>query len=232
MLAAVMAGAPPSSALARPMGYAGSNMAMADLREGRIEAGVNHAWTPADALGIAAVRLRGPGTQYSEHLEAGYTRLLVRRNAPDAQSNLWLSAGLGALRERTHAPAAASVPAHGHGGAPALAAAPQVVRTTRPAVSLGLKGDWETTRLYAAAGARLVRARGMRHDHGSVQAGFAFTDARYDAVQPWLILEARRSTGDGRAELTAMVRLIHRSFRADAGVNDDGRPRLNINYIF
>jgi hypothetical protein len=55
----------------------------------------------------------------------------------------------------------------------------------------------------------------------------------YDEVQPWLIVEARRMRGlsDG-TEITPMLRLIHKRYFVEFGVNNMRQGRFNFMYIF
>ncbi len=143
-----------------------------------------------------------------EAVEATYTRLGKRWNMPHAQANLWLLAGLGQIKGNDFA------------GSKALFAP-------------GVQVDYETTRIYVAATARLYRAEGIRHDYGSVRAGFSFYEVDYDETQPWFILEARRMKGlSDELEITPMLRFIHNRYFIEAGINNMKQGRFNIMYIF
>jgi hypothetical protein len=100
-------------------------------------------------------------------------------------------------------------------------------------VSPGLQADFETTRVYASATARLYRADGINHDFASTRLGFSFYEVDYDETQPWLVMEARRMTGlSERMEVTPMLRLIHNRYFIELGVNNNARGRINFMYIF
>lgn len=91
--------------------------------------------------------------------------------------------------------------------------------------------DYETTRIYLAATARLYRARGLNHDYASVRAGFSFFEADYDEIQPWLVVEARRMRDlSDKTEITPMLRLVHKRFFFEAGVNNSRQARANFMY--
>jgi hypothetical protein len=97
----------------------------------------------------------------------------------------------------------------------------------------GLSADWETTRLYVSGTARLYRAEGINHDYAAVRAGFSFYEADYDQTQPWLVVEARRMRGlSDETEITPMLRLIHKRFFVELGVNQMKQGRFNFMYIF
>lgn len=104
---------------------------------------------------------------------------------------------------------------------------------TRLALAPGLQLDYETTRIYLAATARLYRAKDLNHDYGSVRAGFSFYEVDYDEVQPWFVVEARRMRGlSDKLEVTPMLRLIHNRFFVEAGVNNSRQVRANLMYTF
>lgn len=193
------------SAAAAPMGFKDSTMAMADLSRGWREAWVNHALTARDAFGAGALEMRSDdGRLERRAVEVTYTRLVRRWNQPHAQANAWFLGGIGALR--------------GNG-----------LAGTRTLVAPGVQLDWETTRLYVAGTARLYRAEGVNHDYASLRAGFAFTEADYESTQPWLIVEARRMRGlSDETEVTPMLRLVHRRYFAELGVNQHGDARFNL----
>src|SRR5689334_17754283 len=120
--------------------------------------------------------------------ELNYTRLLQRWNLPHAQANVWFFAGAGAITGNDF-------------------------DGSRLALAPGLQVDYETTRVYVAATARLYRAPKLNHDFASLRAGFSFYEVDYDEVQPWFIVEARRMRGlSDKAEITPMLRLVHKRF--------------------
>ncbi len=198
-----------ASAAAAPMGFKDSTMAMVDLSPTWREAWVNHAVTARDAFGAGALFMRSDdGRLERTAVEANYTRLVQRWNQPHAQANVWFFAGLGGVRGN-----------HLEG--------------TRTLVAPGLQLDWETTRLYAAATVRLYRASGLNHDYGSLRAGFAFEEADYESTQPWFVLEARRMRGlSDEVEITPMLRLVHRRFFAELGVNQNRDARFNLMFVY
>ncbi len=207
LLAALAAAAP--WAQAGPMGFKDSTMAMGDFGPNWRESWVNHALTPRDAVGVGATWMRSDDKRTQREVaELTYTRLLKRWNGEHSQANLWLLAGVGPVR------------GNDFGG-------------TRTMVTPGVSADWETTRLYLSATARLFRASGINHDYGSVRAGFSFYEVDYEEMQPWLVVEARRMRGlSDRTEVTPMLRLIHNRYFVELGVNTMKQPRFNFMYIF
>ena len=201
------AGLPP--ALAAPMGFKGSVMAMGDFGPNWQESWANVALTPRDAVGAGALRLRADDHSRTRTLgELNYTRLLQRWNLQDAQANVWLFAGLGAVRGSDFA-------------------------GSKAAATPGVQVDFETTRVYLAATARLFRASGLNHDWAALRAGVSFYEVDYDEVQPWLVLEARRMRAlSDQTELTPMLRLIHKRYFVELGVNTARQARANVMYVF
>lgn len=197
------------SAHAAPMGFKDAWMAMGDFGPNWRELYANYAFTPRDALGVSGLYMRADDKARSRDLaEVTYTRLLARWNARDAQTNLWFVGGAGSLRSSDFS------------GAKAM-------------LTPGVQFDYETTRLYFAATARLYRAPGIKHDYASVRAGFSFHEVDYEETQPWLIVEARRMRGlSDRVEITPMIRLINKGYFIEAGVNNARQARFNFMYIF
>ena len=198
-----------AAAHAGPMGFKNSTMAMGDFSPNWQEAWVNHAVTPRDAFGAGAVLMRSDDKRLSRNFaELTYTRLLHRVNGEHSQANFWLVGGAGRVTGNDFADGKAML-------------AP------------GISADYETTRLYVSATARMYRAPGINHDFASVRSGFSFYEVDYDETQPWLIVEARRMRGlSEKIEITPMLRLIHNRYFVELGVNNMKQGRFNFMYIF
>jgi hypothetical protein len=196
-------------AWAGPMGFKDSWMAMGDFGPGWREAFVNYAFTPRDAVGPEALYMRSDDRLRTRELvDVAYTRLVQRWNLPEAQANVWFVGGIGAVRGNDFS------------GSRAIA-------------TPGVQVDFETTRVYASANARLYRARGLKHDYASARAGFSFYEIDYDEVQPWLLVEARRMASlSEKTEVTPMIRLVHKRYFVEVGVNNFSQVRANFMYIF
>lgn len=201
--------APTLAAHAGPMGFKDSTMAMGDLGANWREAWVNHAITPRDAWGAGGIWMRSDDKRLTrEFAEVNYTRLVRRWNAPHSQANLWFVGGVGPVRGNDFS-------------------------GTRTMLAPGVSADWETTRLYVSATARLYRAEGIRHDYAALRAGFSFYEVDYDQTQPWLVVEARRMRGlSDETEITPMLRLIHNRFFVELGINQMKQGRFNFMTIF
>jgi hypothetical protein len=199
----------PGAALAAPMGFKGSVMAMGDFGPNWRESWANYAFTARDAIGAGGLYMRSDDeTRTRTMAELNYTRLLQRWNLEHAQANVWLFAGVGAIRGNDFA-------------------------GSKFAYAPGVQVDYETTRVYVAATARLYRASGLNHDFGSLRAGFSFYEADYDEIQPWLLVEARRMRGlSDKTEITPMLRFIHNRYFVELGVNTDRQARASFMYVF
>ena len=197
------------TAHAGPMGFKDSTMAMGDFGSNWREAWVNHAVSPRDAWGAGGIWMRSDDKRITrEFAEVNYTRLVRRWNAPHSQANLWFVGGVGPVRGSDFA-------------------------GTRTMFAPGVSADWETTRLYASATARLYRAEGLKHDYAAIRAGFSFYEVDYDQAQPWLIVEARRMRSlSDEIEITPMLRLIHNRYFIELGMNQMKQGRFNFMYIF
>ena len=194
---------------AGPMGFKDSSMAMGDFSPNWQEAWVNHAITPRDAFGAGVLGMRSDnGLLRRTFVEATYTRLAKRWNGEHSQANIWLLAGAGPVQGNDFA-------------------------GTRTMLAPGISADFETTRVYLSATARLYRAPGINHDFASARAGFSFYETDYDETQPWFIVEARRMRGlSDKVEITPMLRLINKRYFIDAGLNNSNQARFNFMYIF
>jgi hypothetical protein len=140
--------------------------------------------------------------------EFTYTRLVNRWNMPEAQANIWFIGGIG---ETTG----------------------NYFDGSKATISPGIQVDYETTRLYASANARMYVADGITNNIVSARAGFSFYEANYEETQPWLIIEARRMPMVATAyEITPMLRFIHNRFFIEVGANLQGQPRFSLMYIY
>jgi hypothetical protein len=198
-----------SAALAGPMGFSGSTMAMGDFGSNWRELWANYAFTPRDAVGAEVLTMRSDDKTHTREL-AGITvtRLAQRWNLENAQANVWLVAAVGGVRGNDFSGA-------------------------KPIISPGIQLDYETTRVYVAAFGRLYRAARLNHDYGAVRAGFSFLEADYDEIQPWLIFEARRMHAlSDKVQLTPMLRFISKNYFVELGASSTRQVRFNFMYVF
>ena len=190
---------------AAPMGFKDSWMVMAENSASWQDISANYALTPRWAVGAGSTFMRSDDKATSRTLtQATATHLAKRWNMPEAQANVWLLGGVG------------SVSGNDFSG-------------SRTMVTPGFQLDYETTRIYSAMTARFNRADGLNHDMLSLRAGFSLYEADYDEPQPWFIVEARRMNGLSEAtEVTPMLRIIHKRYFFEVGVNQKNEVRTNL----
>ena len=198
-----------ASSMAGPMGFKDSVMSMGDFSPSWQESFANYALTARDAIGVEGLRYRSDDKRLTnEAVSLTYTHLAKRWNLPHAQANVWLLGGVGTVKGNDFA-------------------------GSRTIYTPGIQVDYETTRVYLAATARLYRAEGINHDYASARAGFSFYEAQYDETQPWFIVEARRMKGlSDKTEVTPMLRLIANRYFIEAGYSNNREARFNFMYIF
>ena len=191
-------------------------MLMANASPSWREVSANYALTSKDAIGVQKLSMRSDDKLLTrDSASLTYTRLAKRWNLPHAQANVWLFANAGQVTGNDFAGA-------------------------RSLLSPGVQVDYETTRIYLAATAKLIRANAaatsestIRHDELSVRTGFSFFDADYDEPQPWLIVEARRMKNlSDKTELTPMLRVIHNRYFVEAGYSNQKQLRFNVMFNF
>jgi hypothetical protein len=184
-------------------------MLMGDFSKTYQELGLNYATTANDAFGISASAMQTDNSvSKQQNLEAVYTRKVARWNLPEAQANIWFIGGLGSTTGNTF------------GGSKAMA-------------SPGIQVDYETTRFYSMASARVFAAQGATSNITTARLGASFYEADYDEPQPWVVIEARRMTFVSKQyEFTPMLRVIHKRYFVEAGANLSGQLRFNFMYNY
>ena len=194
---------------AAPMGFKNSWMLMGDFSKTYQEFGLNYAATANDAFGISASAMQTDNSvSKQQNLEAVYTRKLARWNMPEAQANIWFIGGLGSTTGNTFL------------GSKVMA-------------SPGIQMDYETTRFYSMASARVYVAQGATSNITTARLGASFYEADYDEPQPWIVIEARRMTFVSKQyEFTPMLRIIHKRYFVEAGANLSGQLRFNFMYNY
>jgi hypothetical protein len=194
---------------AAPMGFKSSWMIMGDFSKTYQEFAVNYAITANDAFGFSTSAMQTDNSvSKQQNAEAVYTRKLVRWNMPEAQANIWFIGGLGATTGNTFV-------------------------GTKAMASPGIQVDYETTRFYSMASARVYAAEGATSNITTARLGASFYEVEYDEAQPWLVIEARRMTFVSKQyEFTPMLRVIHNRYFVEAGANLSGQWRFNFMYNY
>jgi hypothetical protein len=198
-----------SQVSAAPMGFKNSWMIMGDFSKAYQEFAVNYATTANDAFGFSTSAMQTDNSvSKQQNAEAVYTRKLVRWNMPEAQANIWFIGGLGATTGNTFV-------------------------GTKAMASPGIQVDYETTRFYSMASARVYAAEGATSNITTARLGASFYEVDYDEPQPWLVIEARRMTFVSKQyEFTPMLRVIHNRYFVEAGATLSGQWRFNFMYNY
>ena len=198
-----------TSVQAAPMSFKDSVTVMGDFGPNTKELAANYALTARDALGAGLVYMRSDDYGRDRTaVEAIYTRLIKRWNMPDAQANFWFIGGIGSVRGNDFS-------------------------GDRAVATPGFEADYETTRIYVVAQYRMFRAKQLQHDTAMARVGFSFYEVDYDQLQPWFVLEARRTKGlSDKIEVTPMLRLVQNRFVIELGVNTSRQWRANFLYTF
>ena len=140
---------------AAPLGYKNSWMVMGDFSKTYQELSVNYSTTANDALGVSVSAMQtDDSVSKQQNAEVAYTRKLARWNLPNAQANIWFIGGLGSTTGNTF------------GGSKAMA-------------SPGLQVDYETTRFYSMASARVYAAQGATSNITTARLGASFYEVDY-----------------------------------------------------
>ena len=149
-------------AIAAPMGFKNSWMIMGDFSKTYQELAFNYATTANDAFGFSASAMNTDNyVSRQQNAEAVYTRKLARWNMPEAQANIWFIGGLGATTGNAFT-------------------------GTKAMASPGIQVDYETTRFYSMASARVYAAEGATSNITSARLGASFYEVDYDEPQPWI----------------------------------------------
>jgi hypothetical protein len=89
----------------------------------------------------------------------------------------------------------------------------------------GAQVDYETRRVYSSLKTDLYRSADFSHRIDTLQLGLAPYEHDYDTLATWLVVQARRFTGeihDG-TEWALLLRLFKGGGWIEAGVTDDGK---------
>lgn len=141
--------------------------------------------------------------------------LLNRWNLPNAQGNLFASAGVGRARtEYTHGP---------HG----------VMRTRERAERYTVQGDYETRQIYTSFKLDHWRGETFSDRSQTIQAGFSPVPHDYEDLAIWFIGQVKRTRGmDNKTEAGAFIRLFRKNVWLEIGVTEGRRSQmmLMLNY--
>ena len=202
-----------SAAQARPVGYADGHMLMVDANEDVQQ--VAYTYSPSFRWSVSGgqarmERLEGvSGTTSVTFVRA--SRLLQRWNLPSAQGNAFVWAGVGNARY--------AGPAAGLGN---------------DVWHAGLQLDFETRRIYTALVSEYFAAEGWHLRSDVASFGVAPYEHDMDRMATWIVLKAKRTSGMRMDEVNRelALRFFTSTWWIDAGIDQDGRPALNLMFNF
>ena len=194
---------------AAPMSFKGSILSMATVSKDYSSVESSYAITSKDSFGIRAYGSKGGGYQ----LRSGgvfHLRKLMRINAINSQTNLWLFTGAGAMNIKKNSK-----------------------EKDHSYLSPTLQFDYETKNVYGLISHNVLRVGHENFDTTKIEGGFSFYETGYNEIQPWLILKAKNTNSIfNKIEYTPTLRLITKALFIDAGVTTDGDPTIHLMYTF
>ena len=194
---------------AAPMNFKGSITTMTTITKDHSSVELSYAMTSKDSLGIKAHQMKGRGYR----IKSGgifHLRKLMRINAINSQTNLWLFTEAGTV---------------------------SIKRNSKERENFYLSPkfqfDYETKRVYGLISHKFLRVGHDNFDTSNIEAGFSFYETGYKKTQPWLILKAKNTNSIfNKIEYTPTLRLINNTIFMDAGVTTDGNPSIHLMYTF
>ena len=194
---------------AAPMNFKGSITSMITISKNHSSVESSYAMTSKDSFGIKAHQMKGRGYQ----IKLGgifHLRKLMRINAINSQTNLWLftEAGTMSIKKKSK-------------------------KKRDSYLSPKFQFDYETKRIYGLISHKFLRVGHENFDTSKIEAGFSFYETSYKKTQPWLILKAKNTNSIfNKIEYTPTLRLINNAIFMDAGVTTDGNPSIHLMYTF
>jgi hypothetical protein len=190
-----------TTAVAKPIAFAHGTTVMAEYGAGTMkEAQVFYA--PKYFLSLGAGYLELESNLDHRRREIAYARVnyLVKRwNMEAAQANVFVWGGAGqAYASETN--------------------------DHRFAGNAGMQIDYETRRVYSSLKTDLYRASDFSHRIDTLQLGLAPYEHDYDTLATWVVVQARRYTGEIHegTEWALLLRLFKKGAWIEAGVTDEG----------
>ena len=194
---------------AAPMNFKGSITSMITISKNHSSVESSYAMTSKDSLGIKAHQMKGRDYQ----IKSGgifHLRKLMRINAINSQTNLWLFTEAGAVSIKKN------------------------TKEKRDSyLSPKFQFDYETKRIYGLISHKFLRVGHDNFDTSKIEAGFSFYETSYKKIQPWLILKAKNTNSlFTKVEYTSTLRLINNAIFMDAGITTVGDPSIHLMYTF
>ena len=201
------------SLAARPVGYADGYMLMIDATADYQQ--LAYTYSPSFRWSVSAGHAR---VEDIDGLDGNVSvsfvrsaRLLHRWNLPRAQGNAFVWGGLGRARYSN-----AALP------------------NGQAVWHAGLQLDYETRRIYTAWVTEYFNGDGWQFRSDVASLGIAPYEHDMDRMATWIVLKAKRSSGMRMDEINKelAVRLFTQTWWVDAGVDQRGRPALNLMFNF
>jgi hypothetical protein len=194
---------------AAPMNFKGSITSMTTISKNHSSVESSYAMTSKDSLGIKAHQMKGRDCQ----IKSGgifHLRKLMRINAINSQTNLWLFTEAGTVSIKKNS------------------------KEKRDSyLSPKFQFDYETKRIYGLISHKFLRVGHDNFDTSKIEAGFSFYETSYKKIQPWLILKAKNTNSlFTKVEYTSTLRLINNAIFMDAGITTVGDPSIHLMYTF
>lgn len=204
LLSVLLAACTGYAAMARPVGFADSSMAMT-MNDGMEHSALaGYSPTATDYVGLRADYLREDDAWMTT---VNYNRLLKRWNAPGSQANLFVTSGVGEAFQSNDQSLAGWV---------------------------GMEADWENRRYYVSYENRFIAASAIDEQFMQrARVGIAPYIAAYDDVHTWLILQVdHRPRNRDQLMVTPLVRLFTTDVLGEAGISTEGDVLFNLTTQF
>jgi len=196
ILLTILMSIPPQRVLAHPVSYQDGTMVSGTYMRDWIEHDINYTFSPTTSAGLTEFRI-GNGKESRDYALPRLNHRF-RWNGLDSQTNLYLTAGVGARIDPD---------------------------AYAPAGLVGLQADYETRRIYTLALAESVlEADRDPLTHLQYRIGFSPWLSGFDDVSTWLIAQVdyRPYRPDDELMVTPLVRLFWHNVLVEAGVSLDG----------
>ena len=191
----------PGAADAKPIAFAHGTTVMAEYGAGTMkEAQVFYAPRYFLSLGAGYLELESDIDHRRREITYARVNYLVKRwNMESAQANVFVWGGAGqAYMSETH--------------------------DHRFTGNAGAQIDYETRRVYSSLKTDLYRSSDFSHRIDTLQLGLAPYKHDYDTLATWVVVQARRYTGEIHegTEWALLLRLFKKGGWIEAGVSDEG----------
>ena len=198
-----------SSIQAAPMSFKGSTTSMTTISKDYYSLESSYATTSKNSLGLQAYESKGSGYKIRSG-ELFHLRKLMRINAINSQTNLWLFTAAGIMNVKKG-----------------------LQDKNYSFLSPTLQFDYETKRVYGLISYKVLRAGHENFDTSKIEAGFSFYETGFNETQPWFIFKVKNTNSIfNKVEYTPTLRLINKAIFMDAGLSTAGDPSIHLMYTF